>query len=287
VPGLICAILALMIHEPHRGAAETHNTQGMKRAGSPYLLVLSIPTMWWIILSGALHNFNMYAFGAFLSPFLQRVHHVTEFKAGILLMISYGLSGIPGLIVGGMLGDSIVRRKPNGRLLVASISLLISVPAVFFALGRPVGDVLSFTILMSAGCACMYVYYSTVYSTIQDVIEPSLRGTAMAIYFFAMYVLGAALGPVGMGSLSDFFRTRALAGQSPAGMTREQLAPYVAQGLHDALYIIPVLGLVLTAVLFAGSRTVARDMERLQRWMKQSAIESDTVDAARVGAVAK
>src|SRR5262249_5044267 len=199
IPGVICAVLALAIYEPHRGASETHDTSGLKRQGSPYLLVLSIPTMWWIIASGALHNFNMYAFGAFISPFLQRVHHLGEFNAGITSMIAYGLSGIPGLIIGGLLGDSIMRRRTNGRLLVAGCALLISTPAVFFALGRPAGDVLSFTILMSIGCGSMYVYYSTVYATIQDVIEPSLRGTAMAIYFFAMYVLGAALGPVGMG----------------------------------------------------------------------------------------
>ena len=41
---------------------------------------------------------------------------------------------------------------------------------------------------MGLGVAVMYAYYSTVYSTIQDIIEPSLRGTAMALYFFAMYV---------------------------------------------------------------------------------------------------
>ena len=49
----------------------------------------------------------------------------------------------------------------------------------------------------------MFVYYSTVYSTIQDVIEPSLRGTAMALYFFAMYVFGASFGPVLTGFLSE------------------------------------------------------------------------------------
>src|SRR5437867_10250330 len=56
IPGLICAVLALFIHEPKRGAAEVHDISGAKRAGSPYLLVLSIPTMWWLIASGALHT---------------------------------------------------------------------------------------------------------------------------------------------------------------------------------------------------------------------------------------
>ncbi len=279
IPGLICALVALTIHEPHRGASEIHDTRGLKREGSPYLLVLSIPTMWWIIASGALHNFNMYALGAFLSPFLQRVHNLSQFKAGIISMITYGLSGVPGLIVGGLVGDSITRRKANGRLVVASAALLISAPGVFFALGRPVGEVAPFTILMSIGCASMYVYYSTVYSTIQDIIEPSLRGTAMAIYFFAMYVLGAALGPVGMGALSDFFFKRASAGQPIAQMTKAELAAYAAQGLHSALYVIPVFGVLLALILFAGSRTVKKDMAKLNEWMRESAAKAPAAEA--------
>ena len=60
-------------------------------------------------------------------------------------------------------------------------------------------------LFMAIGTMTMFVYYATVYAAIQDVIEPSLRGTAMALYFFAMYVLGASLGPLGMGVLSSYF----------------------------------------------------------------------------------
>jgi len=35
-----------------------------------------------------------------------------------------------------------------------------------------------------------------------------------------------------------------------------------ALGLHDAMYVIPLLSLGLAAVLYAGSRTIGRDMER-------------------------
>src|SRR4029077_274509 len=100
IPGLLFAVLALLISEPARGCTEIHNIEGTaKRKGSPFLLVLSIPTMWWIILSGALFNFNMYAISSFLSPFLQRVHHLTKVNAGMISMVVYGLAGIPGLIV--------------------------------------------------------------------------------------------------------------------------------------------------------------------------------------------
>jgi MFS family permease len=52
-------------------------------------------------------------------------------------------------------------------------------------------------LLMAIGTMTMFVYYATVYAAIQDVIEPRLRGTAVAIYFCAMYVFGASFGPLG------------------------------------------------------------------------------------------
>jgi MFS family permease len=123
---------------------------------------------------------------------------------------------------------------------------------------------------MSLGIGVMYAYYSTVYSTLQDIIEPASRGTAMALYFFAMYVLGASLGPIGTGLASDFFTQQAAVSQGVTDFTREALEPYRAAGLRSAMYAIPVLGALLTIVLFAGSRTVKRDMEKLQEWMRRS-----------------
>ncbi len=272
IPGLLFAVLALLISEPARGCTEIHNIKGTaKRKGSPFLLVLSIPTMWWIILSGALFNFNMYAIGSFLSPFLQRVHHLTKVNAGLISMVVYGLAGIPGLIVGGLLGDRIMKKRSNGRLLLASIALAISAPLTFLGLDRPVGDIPGFVSFFGFGVALMYIYYSTVYSAIQDLIEPSLRGTAMALYFFAMYVLGASLGPVGMGFLSNYFTRRAALAAAVADSSFQGLRPFAAEGLHSALYVIPALCVALGLVLFAASRTVAQDMEKLERWMRESA----------------
>jgi MFS family permease len=270
VPGILLAILALLIVEPERGGAEVHKITGAKRQGSPYLLVLSIPTMWWIIASGAFHNFNMYAIGAFLSPFLQRVHHVNKLNAGMISMVVFGLAGIPGLLIGGMLGDRMGRNKPNGRLVVATIAIFISAPLMYLGLSRSAGDLTGFILFTGLGMAAMYAYYATVYSAIQDVIEPSLRGTAMALYFFAMYVLGASLGPLGMGFLSSHFTRRAALDAGVVETSFQALRPFAAQGLHSALFIVPVLGVLLGVVLFAASRTVARDMEKLQRWMRES-----------------
>ncbi|HMD34820.1 MAG TPA: MFS transporter [Vicinamibacterales bacterium] len=290
VPGVLCAIAALRIREPKRGTVETHAIGDRRREGNPYLLVLSIPTLLWIIVSGALHNFNMYALGAFVSPFIIRFHKMTPLSAGWVAAAVYGFSGIVGLTLGGALADRLYRTRVDGRLIVGAVAVAICAPLMFLGLTRVSGDVWMFALLMGSGCGVMYAYYSTVYSTIHDVVEPALRGTAMAMYFCAMYLLGASLGPVGTGLVSDYFtfqaasaagkvapmpfgsivaaEFRSLVGESK-GFDLRALEPFRAEGLHTAMYIVPMLAVLLAIVLFAASRTVKNDVAKLQAWMKE------------------
>jgi MFS family permease len=270
IPGLLCVLAIKWLREPPRGMSEAPGVGGRRRPGSPYAVVLSLPTMWWLIASGALHNFNMYAIAQFLSPFLIRFHHVTIKNAGLLSTVVYGLSGIGGLLVGGLSADAAYRRRVDGRLLVGGIAIAISSPLMFLAVGRPAGDVLGFALLMGTGCGVMYAYYSCVYSTIQDIVEPSLRATAMALYFCAMYVLGASFGPVATGLASDYFTSEAARIAGVVEPTAKALEPFRGVGLHSAMYLIPALFAVLAVVLFAASRTVKKDLEKLQAWIGET-----------------
>ena len=72
LPGCCARSPSCFVPEPARGQAEGARRGHGARPGSSFALVLGTPTMWWIILSGALHNFNMYALGAWLAPYLMR-----------------------------------------------------------------------------------------------------------------------------------------------------------------------------------------------------------------------
>jgi len=259
VPGLILAGLTLLIREPARGGAEAHTLTAAELGGrSPYLAVLSIPTLWWIILSGMLFNFHAYAVNIFQNPFLQLFHEIGLKQASMLSALSLGLAGAIGLVAGGVLGDRLRVKRPNGRLLLAAIAMLCAGPCIFIALGRPKGDVNTFALLMAASSACTFVYYSTVYSAIQDVVPPQLRGTAVALYFVAQYVLGASFGPPIMGRLSDHFAESAML----AAGASEMATAFRASGLHTAMYVMPLLLLVCAGSLFGAASTVAKDMRR-------------------------
>jgi MFS family permease len=251
--------------QPPRGAADARSPI---RKDHPSILavariVLSLPTIWLIIASGALHNFNMYALGGWLASLLQRYHSVKPDEAGWIVGLAQGAGIIP-LFVAGWLGDLAFRRSLSGRLHVAWIAIAATVPFIYFALAVPRGETGDSTSAWQCaawlipGYALLYAYYGTVYATIQDVIEPHLRGLAMAIYFFAMYLLGGVLGPLVPGLLS----TRISTGLAQAEGVASPTAQHNAIGLHDALYLVPVLDAVLVFVLIAASLTVKGDYLR-------------------------
>jgi MFS family permease len=276
VPGLLCAVATLFIREPERGSSEHGSlASGVRvarpqRPGSPYLLVLGTPTIVWIIVSGALHNFNMYATNSFMQQLIKLRHGMGDRDAGFTAGIVLGAVGVIGLLGGGLVADRLQRSRPNGRLLVASLAMLLSAPCIFLALEQPPGSIKGFMAFMGIGVMFMYVYYAGVYAAIQDVIEPGLRATAMALYFFAMYMVGGSFGPTVTGKIGDFLAKNAMAAAGVSADIKPVPDQFREIGLHQAFYLVPAICAALAIVLFAASRTVARDMQKLTDWYAQA-----------------
>src|SRR3984885_8415146 len=177
IPGIILALMALRIPEPVRGALDHGRvvTTAKDAVKSPFLTVLGLPTMWWIIMSGILHKFNMYAINSFNTPFLQRFHEMSLLNASYVSSFSVGAVGAIGLLVGGWLADKMSAKRRNGRLVLSAAAMAIAAPCIFMAINQPKGAIITYIVFMTIGTITMFVYYATVYAAIQDVIEPRLR----------------------------------------------------------------------------------------------------------------
>jgi MFS family permease len=112
--------------------------------------------------------------------------------------------------------------------------------------------------LLTVAYGLLNMYYGLVYASIQDIVAPALRGTSMSIYFLVMYLGGASWGTLIIGKMSDRF---ALHAAQLAGLDKitEQ---FKAIGLQQALLLIPVLSALLALVLWMGSRTIGKDLQR-------------------------
>src|SRR5262245_60660945 len=252
LPGLLLAALCLGMREPERGTLEStarpspsQGEPGKSVDSSSIRLLLRMPALWWIVGSGVFYNFNLYALNSFLTALLMRGHGLDLKTANQVSAVVLGAFTAVGLLAGGWIGDRAHRWRNDGRLLLAGAAMVVSCVFVFAALRQPMRATVPFVALLGVGMIFAYFYYGPVYSTIQDLVEPRLRGRAMALYFFGMYVLGASFGPVGTGVLSDHFAQRALKAAGATDITDA----HRAVGLHDAMYVIPLLSLLAAVTL--------------------------------------
>ena len=257
-PALLLIPLLLMLREPARGAAEK---PAAKPAGAASIgQVLRVPTFWWIALSGALVNFILYSIGLFFPAFFARIHHLNVARAGIMTGIVYAIGGTLGGSVAGIWGDRIVHSSRSGRMRIAASGAMLAVPLSYFGIHQGYGSLAVALPLLTLAYGLLNMYYGLVYASIQDIVAPALRGTSMSIYFLVMYMIGASWGTLIIGKLSDRF---ALYAAHLAGMDKIN-ETFKAIGLQQALLAVPVLSILLALVLWMGSRSIEKDMQRSQ-----------------------
>lgn len=250
VPGLLLVPALLGLPEPPRAIAESG-------AGGSF----TSPAFWWIAVSGALLNFVVYTFSTFMPAFLTRYHGLSVGRAGIWTGVGSGVFGILGGVAAGLSGDRIIRTRPNGRMQLASAASLLAALPAFAAIGLPAGSVAPAIVLLMLAYGLLQTYYGLVYASIQDIVEPGQRGTAMALYFVVMYLGGASWGPLVTGRLSDYFAGESARAAGSAVITEGAKAI----GLNHAMYVIPVLSVVLAVVLWAAQACLPASMPAPRR----------------------
>ena len=269
IPGVLLAVVLYRMADPVRGGSESPEARAAAVSQAPITRpirrLLAIPTLRWLILAGLTFNFAAYAVNSFVVPLLMRQYHLKLTAAASVTGIIVGITGLIGLLLGARYADKASARSPRARLMIGVGTSALAAPLTALALLQHGGNVVMFTLLFSAGWLLAYGFYISVYPAIHDVVVPRLRGTATALFFAAMYLLGGFSGPVAVGAISDWFAKRALA---DAGTGK--LAQYAGDGLNSAMYLVPIM-LALTAVfIYLATRTVGKDAARMQAELSQA-----------------
>jgi len=259
VPGLLLAVVLYFIREPARGAADAAPSDAAPVA-RPIRTLLAIPTFRWIIGSGLSLNFVAYSINSFVVPLLQRHFQLPIGKAALLAGLITGLTGLVGLIAGGWLADHLHQRSENARLRFCAMALFASAAATLVGLVAGSASVALFTTLFALGVLAYYSYYACVYPALHDVVAPRLRGTAFAVYFAAMYLLGGAFGPAVVGALSDYLALAAMRASGAEAMTEGAKAA----GLYGAMYLVPVMLAFTALFIYLASRRFAADARAMR-----------------------
>jgi MFS transporter, Spinster family, sphingosine-1-phosphate transporter len=253
IPGLIAAFLAWRMLEPARGAFESadgsaneadavHETIGKVFRGSVKKL-RHISTYWALV--GAL-VFSFFTIGGtsfWLPTYFVDTFHLSVGRAGAISGAVLVGSGLIGTVAGGWLADFAQRRRPEGRLLIATLGFLVGAPLVLIAL--LIHTLPLFIAVFIIAAISLNFCTGPLNAVIQDVITPALRATAIGLALLLAHLLGDAAAPFVIG---------AIANNSSLGLALTVTAPTFL--------------LLAGLVCLLGLRTVARDMHRMQAQLR-------------------
>lgn len=128
---------------------------------------------------------------------------VRGFEAGsqLLVMLAALLSMVAGNLLAGLTGDWAFKRNKRGRVVFATLTVVIGL--VFFNMAfLTKGGVELFLILGAMTALFMPMAGPCVSSSVQDVALPEVRGSAMAMLLF-FYNVGSAFAPLITGYAAD------------------------------------------------------------------------------------
>ncbi len=115
------------------------------------------------------------------------------------------------------------------------------------------------TVLFAVLTACTCAYDGTVYSPIQDVVEPRLRGASVALYFCKVS-LRRCVRPGDRWAPAACMATKALHAAGAMVMADE----FEAAGLHSPIDFIPIVLTRASRVRCSAVWTVGADKERMK-----------------------
>jgi MFS family permease len=182
--------------------------------------VLGVRTNVILIISGACGYFFLTGVETFGLEFVKGHYHVDQFLANLLLLV-VGVGAVLGVLVGGRVGDALVRRgRLSGRILVAAVAA-IATPVLFAPalLTRSTFNALPYVLL--AGFT-ITAQNPPIDAARLDIMPPLLWGRAEGVRTF-LRTGAQALAPLAFGGLSDLvgLRTTFLV----------MLVPFLASGL--------------------------------------------------------
>jgi sugar phosphate permease len=111
------------------------------------------------------------------------------------------LFAIIGAPLGGVITDLVRKKISNARMVVPAASTLITAVILFISTSLTTGD-LQYNLLLGVGFFAPF-FVAGAAAVTQDVVHPGLRSTAYGICIFVQNLLGASLGPIFVGAISD------------------------------------------------------------------------------------
>ena len=247
IPGMIIAILFFFIKDYKTVGLEKTVTKADKAAerkkvrmsiGDMFKEFISKPSLIFTYFGMAAVVFTTTSLLTWLPTYFHRVQGMPEGPAGMKASVVM-LFAIIGAPLGGYITDRWRKKRINARLLVPALTSLLSAFLLFLAFSVFDGQ-MQYLVLLSLGISITAFIAATAAVT-QDVVHAGLRAISYAIAVVIQNLLGASLGPIVMGAISD------------------------ATNIETAFTFLSLAPLIAAALFFAGSFYYKKDLQKVEK----------------------
>lgn len=210
---LLTLLLRLTVREPRRGGP-AEAAAPSPAAGAPAAPQGAVRAVWrapetrWLIIAAACVLLAAYSFGAWNTALLVRHHGLALASAGWVSGAA-ALASMAGGLASGALTDALSQRDPRWQIGVPMLGVALALPAGWAYLLLPAGQVAA-----AVGLVVLYAFFVTwwvapTYAAVSLVVPVRRRATASAMLLLAGSIVGAGVGPILTGWLSDRLAARA------------------------------------------------------------------------------
>ena len=227
MPGVIIgALLYFTVHEPSRGRYAPKGSSIVQTSLRETVASLFGNRVFiGIALGWAVQTMIGYALAFWMAAVMLRNFEVSTGDVAVYLGLAFLSGGIPGPIIGGVLTDWLTKIDERWRAWLPGVVSLLCVVPLAFSLSS--SQFVPFLVFFAIAYAIFVASQAPILSGVQNAVEPSERGFAVAIALFFNNLFGQALGLAFIGWFSD----RLLSSQGPASLNIAVFAVCVFAGV--------------------------------------------------------
>jgi MFS transporter, Spinster family, sphingosine-1-phosphate transporter len=197
IPGFILGVLTIFIPEPRRGASDT--IVATRERASLRGLVHN-HAFWSATLGMAMITFAIGGLSVWMPTFLFRARGIPLHEANYVFGGATLFNGIVATLIGGWLGDRMLRRISGAYYLISGLSMAVAIPLMYVAISTH-GRMLFPAITL--GEFFLLLNTAPLNAAVVDSVGAKIRASAIAVNIFTIHILGDASSPWIIGWISD------------------------------------------------------------------------------------
>ena len=197
IPGFLLAAALAFIPEPPRG---TQDSLPETRERATVFGLARNGAFWTATFGMAMWTFGIGALQVWMPTFLSRVRHQPLEKANLMFGAITAFNAVVATLLGGWIGDRVLRRNRGAYYLVSAVTMLIAVPGMLAAISTT-GNLMYVAIFVTE--FLLFLNMAPLNAAIVNSVGAHIRATAIAVNLFTIHLLGDAFSPTLVGYISD------------------------------------------------------------------------------------